>query len=195
MREPDNPHDANAVRVELPGGGEWRKVGYISAQQAWDYAQLLDPIGGVATCMAGLVRQTGGRRLPAVFLYLADADDALIGSLPPEGSTLLWAERQCAVVGEQHHQDQLVKLPIGTDRLWFTLARGSVSSGKYQGSPTLVVLLDDQRVGELTFAQGSRYGRVLWPLLDRGSTLACEGLVSQGQNKLEVTLWLPRVDQ
>lgn len=49
MREPGNPHDANAVAVY--GGG--RKVGYLSAARAASTAPLLDQIGADAFRVTG----------------------------------------------------------------------------------------------------------------------------------------------
>ena len=38
VREPENPHDANAIRVEIDGG----TVGYIPRDDAEDFAEMLD---------------------------------------------------------------------------------------------------------------------------------------------------------
>lgn len=52
-REPNNPHDLNAIRVDCGG----RKVGYVSAKQARQLAAGLDRLGGIATCPATIARR------------------------------------------------------------------------------------------------------------------------------------------
>lgn len=61
--EDDNPHDKNAVRVDIGG----RTVGYLSRQDAKIYRKLLDA-GNVEKSYAALVRGAPGRR--GVYLSL-----------------------------------------------------------------------------------------------------------------------------
>lgn len=194
--EPHNPHDRNAVRVELPGQGRWQHVGYVSAGDAADYSRVLAGVGGIAVTVAGVVGHAERGRTPGVFLHLAGADECLMGNALPEDARVLWPDRQCAVTGEQHHQGALqagLAAAVGR-QLWFTLAPGEVAAGKYTGAPTIEVRLDGHRVGELTASQGGRYGASLFQYLGQPRPVACEGLVTQGAKKLEVTIFLPRVD-
>jgi hypothetical protein len=55
VREPDNPHDARAVRVEWQG----RKIGYVPRRENADVARLMD----------------GGQRLAARITRLAEVRD------------------------------------------------------------------------------------------------------------------------
>jgi len=53
VREPSNPHDANAIAVvvdDLP-------VGYLSRENAERFAKGLDAVGGRATCGAVIRRE------------------------------------------------------------------------------------------------------------------------------------------
>jgi len=58
VREPDNPYDKNAIRVERPAGGA--EIGYIPRELARQIATQLDSIGGIVE--ATVVELTGGTR-------------------------------------------------------------------------------------------------------------------------------------
>lgn len=54
IREPKNPYDRNAIRIEC----NWQKIGYLSADLARDYASILDNGGKIVGSVANI---TGGR--------------------------------------------------------------------------------------------------------------------------------------
>lgn len=54
IREPKNPYDRNAIRIEC----NWQKIGYLSADLARDYASILDHGGKIIGSIANI---TGGR--------------------------------------------------------------------------------------------------------------------------------------
>ena len=68
MREPDNPHDANAVRVEWRG----RKLGYLPRAENRAVAAEMDRGGRVAARIARLARHRDPWRriLVEVFVVL-----------------------------------------------------------------------------------------------------------------------------
>jgi hypothetical protein len=71
VREPDNPHDANAVRVEIAGA----KVGYLPRALAEAWSPRMDELASrrrVGACEATIV---GGADTPlGVFLRLPPPD-------------------------------------------------------------------------------------------------------------------------
>ena len=66
VREPENPHDRNAVRIDHPDG---RKVGYIPANQAAWVSRLIDH-GHALGCQVAFV--SAPQSLVAVTLTLPD---------------------------------------------------------------------------------------------------------------------------
>lgn len=78
--EPDNEHDAHAVRVEIEGA----KVGYLPREVASLYATALGPIvarGRVPACEAAIVGR-GPSTMLGVFLRLPPPDDPLLRDDP-----------------------------------------------------------------------------------------------------------------
>ena len=189
-REPSNRHDRNAVRVDLLGPHGPGKAGYLPADVAPAWRGVLLEVerqGAVAACRARVFRGGNKRRDFVVVLRLAPPEQALALNAPPMGAVLLSPERECAVTGENRHQDAIGKR-LGP--VWATLHPAQVERGTSAGAHTLEVRINDRRVGMLTAAQGARYA----PLLARGEVVACEAEVFQGRTVLEVRLFLPRVD-
>lgn len=190
IREPSNVHDPNAVMVHVGHAGGSVHVGYLRAEVAPAWQRILKSLeseGQIASCPARIYRD---RDAFQVVLWLAGPQEALMANPEPEGAVLLEPIRQCAVLGEQHYQGVLQSYPASNGRVWVTLHRGTVRSGKYKGDLTIEPRIDGQPVGYLSAAQGKRYMR----LLDRGALVACESDVYMGNKFREVRLWLPRVD-
>jgi hypothetical protein len=57
VREPDNAHDHNAIKVVVEG----EHVGYLSRENAGRFCNGLDAVGGRATCGAVLRREDDSR--------------------------------------------------------------------------------------------------------------------------------------
>ena len=62
-REPDNPYDANAVRLYHDGG----EIGYVPARHAVWVAEILDR-GGPLTITVAAIKHSGDARLPDIYL-------------------------------------------------------------------------------------------------------------------------------
>lgn len=78
--EPENEHDAHAVRIEIEGA----KVGYLPRELASLYAPALGPIvarGRVPACEAAIVGR-GPSTMLGVFLRLPPPDDPLLRDDP-----------------------------------------------------------------------------------------------------------------
>lgn len=189
--EPGNPYDGNAVRVDLHAPDGWVTVGYLAREKAVHYQPpLLSMVraGLLPTAEARICRAQGGPL--AVYLHLSEADTCVLTNLPPVGAQILRPERECAVSGENKHQEvlaPLLALGNGQTQLWATLHRATVTNGKYTGQPTLEVRLDGQRVGALTATQAARY---------LGNTpadgAACQAEVTPGVKNIEVKVFLPQ---
>jgi hypothetical protein len=111
VREPDNPYDANAVRVDIRG----HKVGYLPRNEASGYQALLQELESraeQATCRA---RFKGG--------WLRGRDDqGSVGveldiSQPPAvwkpRETFLPADKSVVLAGQGRHQEHLLAI-VGT---------------------------------------------------------------------------------
>lgn len=59
VREPSNPHDANAVRIEWQG----RMLGYVPRKDNGDLARQMDHGARVAARVTGLDKAANGRHL------------------------------------------------------------------------------------------------------------------------------------
>jgi hypothetical protein len=189
-REPSNRHDRNAVRVDLLGPDGPGKAGYLPADVAPTWRSTLLEIerqGAVAACRARVFRGGNTRGDFVVVLRLAPPERALALNTPPAGAVLLEPERECAVTGENKHQDA-----IGTrlGPVWATLHAAQVERGASAGAETIEVRIEGRRVGALTAAQGARYAS----LLSRAQVVACEAETFQGRTVIEVRLLLPKVD-
>lgn len=186
--EPGNRHDSNAVMVQLAAAGGTEHVGYLPADVAPRWRPVLTQLaanGRVGECRAHVFGTQSGT--PMVVLRLSEPDEAILGNHEPDGAELLDAERQCAVVGEQHHQDVLSRYEPGP--MWATLHPGVVPAGKYAGQATVEVRIDGELVGTLNAAQGERYGDLV-----TGEVVACEARIFDGSRHREVSLMLPKVD-
>ena len=62
-REPDNPYDANAVRLYHDGG----EIGYVPARHAVWVAEILDR-GGPLTITVAAIKHSGDAHLPDIYL-------------------------------------------------------------------------------------------------------------------------------
>lgn len=187
VRDPSNKHDRNAVRVYLESGGGQELAGYLPADVCGEWQPLLSGLerdGKLAGCPARLYADSRGG--PMVVLRLSPPAEARFGNEPP-GLPLLAAERECAVTGENAHQDVLGGIEPGP--VWASLYQGTVPAGKYAGQATIEVRIDDRQVGTLTAAQGARYGALI-----AGGAMVCEARVFDGARYREVALMLPRID-
>jgi hypothetical protein len=183
VREPGNPHDHNAVRVDIGG----QTCGYISRYEAPDYHDVLAAmaeIGRPATCRAWI---TGGwdrggddRGHFGIRLDLhQDLEPAERGAILPFG------EGRVAIVGEQHAQDHLTGLLDGTDRVEVIAVLG-------EPAEQIGVWINGSAVGTLTQKMSERYGP--WVAEAQAALLpaSCAARVVRGPNKIEVYLKLAK---
>jgi hypothetical protein len=190
LPEPANPHDHNAVRVDLGSSDGWVTVGYLARERAVQYQPVLLRMvqaGLLPTAEGRICRAKGGPL--AVYLHLAEADSCVLANQPLPGSRVLRPDRPCAVTGENKHQDVLEPLLTGDGRtqLWATLHPATVTSGKYAGEPTLEVRVDGKRVGALTTAQAERY---VDQMPNEG--VVCQAELARGAKNIEVKVFLPQ---
>lgn len=191
--EPDNPHDRNAVRVDIDG----RPVGHIAREQAVAYQPpLLDlkADGLFGTCPAYIC--CGDEGIYGVWLNLS-SPDRLLPVNSADGLHLLSGSWPVTVTREEDHQDslqQVAKLGRGSEHLTVFAALDvcSVDKGKHKDLATVEVRIDGARVGELTRLQGERYLPIVQPLLDQGLHPGCEASVIHGSKGWQVELRLPK---
>lgn len=188
--EPSNPHDHNAVRVDLSASDGWVTVGYLAREGAVHYQPVLLRMmqAGLLPTVEGRICRAQGGPL-AVYLHLAEADACVLANQPRPGARVLRPERPCAVTGENKHQDVLEPL-LASDRrsqLWATLHPATITSGKYAGDPTIEVRLDGKRVGALTAAQAARY---IDQVPSEGAV--CQAELGRGAKSIEVKVFLPQ---
>jgi hypothetical protein len=83
--EPGNPHDPNAVMVQIRG----RLVGYLPRDAAVAYGPMLAAVserGRTAACEAMIAGRGGGDAVLGVFLRLPAPDDPAFQASPRRGA-------------------------------------------------------------------------------------------------------------
>jgi hypothetical protein len=183
VREPDNPHDPNAVRVDIGG----QTCGYIPRNEAPDYHSTLaamTEIGRPATCRAWI---TGGWDRGVLdrgyFGIRLDLHPNL--DLAERGAILPFGEGRVSITGEEDAQDHLAALLDGADRVEVIAVLG-------EPAERIGVWINGSIVGMLTKKMSERYGP--WVGEAQGAMLpaSCAARVVQGPNKIEVYLKLAK---
>lgn len=188
VREPDNPHDSNAVALYAERGLSWCKIGYIRADVApvWGFlVQRMAEEGLAAICLGNIYRDHRGGFQGV--LHVPGPEDSLPFNSFPNDALRLAAERQATVMGSRHFSESVSKLETGG--YWATLHRGIMPSGKFKGAPTLDIRIDGEQMGHLSHAQGSRYLRVL----RLGQVVVSEAFVSHGAAN-PVSVFMPKIN-
>jgi hypothetical protein len=183
VREPENPHDANAVRVEIGG----RACGHIPRDEAADYHGViaaLNEIGRPATCRAwitgGWEREGGDRGSFGVRLDLHE-------DLGPSerGAILPFSEIRVSITGEEHHQDHLAALLGSADRAEVVAVLGGPSE-------RVEVWVNAVCVGALTAKMSERYSPWIREVHEAMLPSSCAARIVRGPKKIEVFLKLAK---
>jgi hypothetical protein len=201
--EPHNPHDRNAVRVDLMrSDGYAVTAGYLAREDAARYQPALLTLaqqGEIGTCPTRIMG--GGQRFYGVHLHLGAPERVLLVNNHAAAATptaeVLPAEHLVTVTGEEEHQDVLSRFVNPQVRqqtsVLAELRNGEITKGKHVGEQTLEVLVDGNRVGQLTYAMGQRYGALVNNWRAANGHALCEAVVShEGTRGLQVQLLLPR---
>ncbi|MDT7786938.1 MAG: hypothetical protein QOF58_5357 [Pseudonocardiales bacterium] len=195
--EPANRHDHQAVRVDLlRGDGSAITAGYLRGDQAADYQPLLLELaerGEVGSCPARIMG--GGQRYYGVHLHLGAPrllllDHEVLGTAPT-----MPAEHQVAVTGEDAHQLVLHRVVNGRTPVHVIaeLRDCRIARGSHVGEHTLEVLLEGERVGQLTYAMGLRYCDMAQEWRARTGRALCEAVITnEGTRGLQAKLLLPK---
>lgn len=193
--EPASRHEQHAVRVDLlRGDGSAVTAGYLRNDHASTYRPLLLELadrGEVGSCPARIM----GQRYLGVHLQLGDArllllDHEALGTAPT-----LPAERQVAVTGEDAHQHVLHRVVNGRTPVHVIaeLRDCRIGKGTHTGEHTLEVLLEGERVGQLSYAMGLRYCDMVQEWRARTGRALCEAIiVNEGTRGLHANLLLPK---
>lgn len=193
--EPENPHDRQAVRVEVVTGAQAETVGYLCRSDARAYQPtllVLRDAGYVGTC-PGRITGGGSDRSYGVYLHLAGPEALLLENLVGE-IDLLEPERDVTVTREENHQETLARHHATTrslTRVVAELASSSVSRGKHKGAYAVEVRLDGERVGELTAAMSVRYKHLVLTSEENGNCATCEAVMTHGERGFQIDLRLP----
>ncbi|MEU0882650.1 hypothetical protein ABZ345_28930 [Lentzea sp. NPDC005914] len=195
--EPVNRHDHQAVRVDLlRGDGSAITAGYLRGDQAAGYQPLLVQLaerGEVGSCPARIVG--GGQRYYGVHLHLGAPrllllDHEALGTAPT-----MPAEHQVNVTGEEAHQHVLHRVVNGRTPVHVIaeLRDCRIAKGTHVGEHTLEVLLEGERVGQLSYAMGLRYCDLAQEWRARTGRALCEAVITnEGTRGLQTNLLLPK---
>ncbi|MFS8101903.1 HIRAN domain-containing protein [Lentzea alba] len=195
--EPANRHDRQAVRVDLlRGDGSAITAGYLRGDQAADYQPLLLELaerGEVGSCPARIMG--GGQRYYGVHLHLGDPRLLLLDHEALGTSPTMPAEHQVTVTGEEAHQHVLHRVVNGRTPVHVIaeLRDCRIARGSHVGEHTLEVLLEGERIGQLTYAMGLRYCDMAQEWRTRTGRALCEAVITnEGTRGLQAKLLLPK---
>ena len=193
--ESTDRYDDHAVRVDLlRGDGSAVTAGYLRNDHAATYQPLLLQLaerGEVGSCPARIL----GERHLSVHLHLGDArllllDHEALGTAPT-----LPAEQQVGITEEEAHQHVLHRVVNGRTPVHVIaeLRDCRIAKGTHTGEPTLEVLLEGERIGQLSHAMGLRYCDVAQDWRARTGRALCEAIiVNEGTRGLHAKLLLPK---
>lgn len=188
--EPTNPHDRNAVRVDVDG----RPVGYLAREHALLYQPVLRSLeskGKVGWCPARIMG--GGNRYYGIWLHLSPPE-LMVCQNRADDLEVLDADWHVTVVGEERHQEVLERVAAGrrSTPMFVSLERCTIERGKYKGEEGVEIRVDGESVGELTKAMVDRYVALL-RTVPSGLTPGCEAMVNLTEKGYQVELHMPRV--
>jgi hypothetical protein len=181
VREPENPHDRNAVRVEV--GGE--HVGYLPRDLAPQSHGLIDSLhqrGQVATCRAEVTGGVPGKPFRGITLHVANPWMPFV-----EGTPFLDGSRctSVTVLREERHQGPLERAlgTYGGTPFTARLGRGPDDS--------IGVYVDDDLVGQLSKKMTDRHADALSAAHNAGFPCTCRATVRRdSKNVIQVSLTL-----
>jgi hypothetical protein len=184
VREPSNPHNRNAVRVDVGGA----IVGYLPREDAKRFHRLLAELeadGLPATCRASL---TGGwDRGPSDRGHIGVVLDVRRGPRRSgEETPFLPGGNRFAVVGEEAHQEHLGAM------LGSSPGRECVARLEPHGSE-VEVLIEGRRVGQLSDVISERYAPWVCEVVVAGLPTTCTAWVERGKRKIEVYVSLTSI--
>lgn len=184
VREPNNPYDANAVRVDIGDS----PCGHIARAEAPRYhgaLAALAEIGRPATCRAWI---TGGwdRGVLDKGHFGVKLDLHANLEWPERVPVLPFGEGRVSITGEEKSQDYLAVLLGGRERVEVIADLGDPCADR------IGVRINGQAVGALTPKMSERYGP--WVAETQAALLpaTCEARVVQGPKKIEVFLKLSK---
>ncbi|WP_237047990.1 hypothetical protein [Lentzea guizhouensis] len=195
MPESSGRHDDLAVRVDLlRGDGSAVTAGYLRDDHAATYHPLLLKLaerGEVGSCPARIM----GQRYLGVHLHLGDARLLLLDHEALGTALTLPAEQQVGITGEEAHQHVLHRVVDGRTPVHVIaeLRDCRITRGDHTGEHTLEVLLEGERIGELTYAIGQRYWDMMQEWRARTGRALCEAvIINEGTRGLHAKLLLPK---
>ena len=193
VREPTNKYDRNAVRVDVDG----ETVGYIARDEAplmQERLALLERQGRRPVCQARVFGGGPGKPSYGVVLQAGYALNGFSNRMPTGAQVVLEASSMTTVTGEELHQPTLeLYAPRDRDALSYvfaTLGLCDITKGKYKGQRTIEVRVDEQRVGQLTFAMAQRYRLTVEAGLTAGHLVVATAVLRR-EDKIEVSLLMP----
>jgi hypothetical protein len=207
VAEPDNPHDRNAVAVQIAG----QTVGYLPREGAAGYSRVLQRLaaqGFVAEVQARIwasdfddyeVDRRGNyvestRFGAGIRVDLGEPHLLVPGNMPPPGAhELLPVGGAIQVTGEEAHTDVLADYcgPAGEQCAYATLHEASQQLAR--SIRTVVeVRLDDERIGQLTPKMSGDLLAAIRHINELGGTASCRALVKGNQAVAQVTLYVKR---
>lgn len=181
VREPKNPHDPNAVRVDIDG----RPVGYIARSKAPHLHPIIEALrsqGKQTTCRAMI---TGGwhRSITDVGSFGVVLDIATPLQLCPTDYPLLRDATQVSVVNEKAFQDTLVPLIGASVRHMATLSTAD--------RVVIDVYVSGHQIGSLSSVMSARYLPMVLEAWDAGLAPSCVVTLSKGAKNIEAHVGLP----
>jgi hypothetical protein len=180
VREPNNEHDKNAVKV-LVGGV---RVGYLPRDEARSAHGLIDSLtarGLPATCRAEIIGGTPGKPSLGITLHAQTWVPFVEGTPFLDGSRV----SSVSVTKEEKHQEALERVLGATGGQHVVATLGSAPDN------SIGVFIGPDLIGQLTKTMTERHTATLWAAYEAGFTCTCFAFLERdAKNIIQVKLML-----
>lgn len=191
--EPENPHDPNAVRLDVVIDGRAYPAGHIPREDAAGYSRALRPLAkrGLVGIGDGKIRIDSSGNFQ-VYARLSDDPKTL---LPPQIDDPLGhfidGVFDLVVTGEERYQETLKPHARRAYPIPFALHPTTIEKGTHQGKRTFSVYLDGEIVGQLTRAMAQKHSHTIDSVIQFGRRPYLAGRIEHDHRGLQVILDAP----
>lgn len=207
VRDPANPYDRNAIAVLARG----HHVGHIPAEVAANYAQRFDDLAarGLVPRVAARIwvaergdweatadggsRMTAPRVIARVSIELPDLHMLVPRNKPPSvPHRELPPGRTVQISGEDSFMDALRPYLCVEGECWVYAALEEAAGTSTRSKPVAAVLIDGQRVGQLTPKMSEEFLPAIRYLAERDHLAVARAIVKGNHLKTDVVLFAAR---
>lgn len=188
--EPHNPHDPNAVRMDVLIDNQAFTAGYLPREDARQYARALQPLTdrGMVGVGDGKIRIDGSGRFQVYARLSEDPKMILPPTITDDLGRFVDGFFDLTVTGEEPHQDFLKQHARRPYPIAFALHPVAIEKGTHKGKTTFAVYLDGTVVGQLTRAMTEKHFHVIDSVIRSGYRPYLAGRIESDHRGFQVIL-------